>query len=130
MRDQRFVEDLRWVNDRLADSFSLCDFLGVTEREVMVFQTIRAAVRNLDTAGEPFSVRGTNVFASSGNGLINNGPAYVYLVDNGYCEEEERDGKTVIFPTRKLLDGLIAFLGRPRLVRTAQAPEAPRPSRP
>lgn len=112
MRDETFVADLRAVRARLKDSFSLCEFMGVTEREVMVFQTIRAAVTNLDSLGEPYSVRGSGVFTVAGNGLFDNRSAYTYLVDKGYFDEEDRDGLTLIFPTRKLLNELMDFFGR------------------
>jgi hypothetical protein len=45
----------------------------------MVAQTIVASVNNLDRCGEPYSIRGDNVFAVHGNGLVDNRSAYAYL---------------------------------------------------
>lgn len=108
-RDEQFIADLRAVRTNIRDGFSLCDFMGVSEREALVVQTIVAAVNNLDTHGEPYSIRGKGVFTTHGGGLIDNRSAYGYLVDVGYFEEENRGENVVIFPTRKLLDALLRF---------------------
>jgi hypothetical protein len=83
--------------------------MGVTEREVLVGQTIVASVHNLDARGEAYSIRGAGVFSVVGGGLFDNYSAYCYLLKNGYFEEDDRGGRVVIFPTRKLLDALLRF---------------------
>jgi hypothetical protein len=101
---------LRAVKDKLEGPDSLCGFIRKAEREFMVWETISAAVVNLRKHGEPFSFRDNNVFAVHNGGLIDNNSAYRYLVKNGYFAEQEQSGRTVIFPTEKLLARLEAFL--------------------
>lgn len=111
--DSMFTADVLLLADQIKDNWSLCEFLGKTEKEYMVAETIHAARINLQKRGEPFSIRGNNVFAVGGGGLIDNGGAYRALLDDGYFIEEKRviDNKkaTVIFPTRKLLNALKGF---------------------
>jgi hypothetical protein len=108
--DEPFLADLRTIRGRVTDDFSsLCEFMGVTEREVLCGQTIVAAVHNLDARGEAYSIRDAGVFSVVGGGLIDNKSAYVYLLNDGYLEEDDRGGQVVIFPTRKLLDALLRF---------------------
>jgi hypothetical protein len=114
--DDRFKSDVLALAGKIKDNWSLCNFLGMSEKEYMVAETIHAARINLRDHGEPFSIRGDGVFSRSAGGLINNGGAYRALLADGYFIEEERtlDAKrhTVIFPTRKLLDALKTFFDR------------------
>jgi hypothetical protein len=109
VHDAGFISRLRKVRPFIKDNWSLCDFLGACEREYLVAETICAAVKNLETYGEPFSFRGAGVFTSGGNGLIDNGSAYRWLLDNDYFSEADCAGDVVIFPTAKLLTALEAF---------------------
>ncbi len=113
--DQQYIDDLRSLKDKIKSNWTLCNLFDGTgrasEKEMMVAQTIHAAVTNLDgKPGEPFSIRGDGCFATHGNGLVDNATAYGYLCSREYFEEEDRKNKVVIFPTRKLLDKLIDFL--------------------
>lgn len=109
MPDAEFAGRLRRLAGRIEDNWSLCEFAGKAEREYMVAETIHAAVRNLDAHGEPFSFRGDGVFAVHGNGLVDNAGSYRWLLDAGYFEEAQRQGRAVIFPTARLLDALERF---------------------
>lgn len=112
--DDAFLADLRTVRDTMGTGWLGDTWLQNSEAEGMVQQTIHAAMINLDKRGEPFSIRGDGVFGVSGGGLINNGPAYKRLLDDGlFCEDErviDDKPKVVIFPTRKLLWLLLAHL--------------------
>jgi len=112
--DAKFLEDLGVVREKVIEyRGNLCGFMEVCEREVMVAQTITAAGVNLRDHGEPFSIRGGGVMTGRAVCGTNNRAGYEYLIDNGYFVEQEREvaGKkcVVIFPTRKLLDKLIAY---------------------
>jgi hypothetical protein len=93
----------------------LCNFMRKCEREVMVSQTIRASVHNLESVGHPCSVRGKGVFSYGGNGLVDNRSAYGWLLSEGYFVEGPKpdeitaEGDTVIYATPKLLDALDAY---------------------
>ena len=107
------ITDLHEVAKKIKGDWSLCEFMGNCEKEVMVGQTIRAAIINLEKRGECFSIRGDNCLLGRQRCGTDNASAYNYLIDNGYFEEAERivDEKkiVVIFPTRKLLDKLKVF---------------------
>lgn len=102
--------DIRQLAVLIKDNWTLCEFLGNSEMEYMVAETIHAARLNLAEHGEPFSFRGDNVFSNYGNGLVNNANAYQRLLDDGLFREERRHGRPVIFPTSKLTDKLKRFL--------------------
>jgi hypothetical protein len=119
-----FTEDLKRLAGLIKDNWSLCQIMEgcgprASEKEYMIAETIRAAARNLETRGEPFSFRGDGVYSYEGGGLVDNATAYGYLLTEGYFEERERPDITdvpegiakgkavVIYPTRKLLDKLI-----------------------
>ena len=77
----------------------------------MVAQTIHAAVLNSDTHGEPFSFKDDGVHGNSGAGIVDNGRAYAWLIRDGFFVEAERECRTVIFPTKKLVEHLDQYLG-------------------
>lgn len=110
------VDDISRLAALIKDNWSLCEFLGNSEAEYMVAETIHAAKINLEQHGEPFSIRGAGVFACTGGGLFDNGSAYHRLLDEGLFVEDQReiDGQnvTVIFPTQKLIEKLDAFFAR------------------
>lgn len=109
-------ERILLLASRIKDNWTLCSFAGMVEKEVMIAQTIHAAVRNLEEHGEAFSIRGGGVFSSSGFGLVDNNRAYRELLADGLFREEARtiDGTsvTVIFPTKELLSRLEDFLDK------------------
>lgn len=108
-----YVDRIRAIARRIKDPFTLCMFMGKTEREVMVAQTIHASVVNMDKRGEPYSVRGSNVYANHGNGLVENRQSYAWLLEQDYFIEETRGADVVIFATEKLLGELEKFLKIP-----------------
>jgi len=61
------ISDLLRLKEHIKDSWSLANYLGKCEAEVMVAQTIHAACTNYDEHGLPFSFRDNNVFARGGN---------------------------------------------------------------
>lgn len=98
------IEDIKQMKSKIKNGFSLCNFLGNCESEVMVAQTIHACVLNNDKHGEPFSFRGDGVFMVGG--AVNNAKAYNQLLRKSLFVEDERQGKVVIFPTQLLIDKL------------------------
>jgi hypothetical protein len=101
------IQLLRDLKARIVTSNGLWSFFDVPqafEKELMVAQTISAAVINYDQHGEPFSIKG-NV-----NSSMANSESYHWLCGQGYFQEAKRmvDGKSqsVIFPTDKLLKKL------------------------
>ncbi len=75
------MSQVRTFEDRIREikaktpngNWSLCQFMGVTEREVLVAQTVHASVNNLDgKPKEAYSIRGNGVFSRGRNGLVDN----------------------------------------------------------
>jgi len=89
----------------IKDSFSLCHFLGKTEKEVLVAQTIHACKLNYEQGRGCFSFLGD----------LHDGPhaentqSYQQLKDDGLFIEGTYDGKPVIFPSLALILKLDAF---------------------
>lgn len=111
------IDDVDRLAERIPDNWTLCklfeDHRRACEAETMVAQTIQAARINAKEHGEPFSFKGGGVKTSSGGGLVDNRTAYGWLVREGWFVEDERQGRTVIFPTKKLIAKLDGFLGNP-----------------
>ena len=103
------IERVRRAAARIKDNWSLCDFLGKAEKEMLVATTIHACVRNFDEHGEVFSFRGNSLDQDSGAGLVENRSSYRALLDDGYLVETVREGRAVIKPTVKLLEKLERF---------------------
>ena len=109
------IKDIKRLIKKIPNDWALCQLFEGTRRaaeaEMMVAQTIHACGLNLKEHGEAFSWRGDGVFSSGHGGLVDNGTAYGMLVDREYFVEEERDGKTIIRMTQRLihlLDGHFA----------------------
>ena len=107
------IEDVNLLAGRIKDNWSLCQlFEGrrrACEAEMMVAQTIHAAKLNAKEHGKPFSFRGAGVFCWSGAGLVDNASAYAMLCEEEFFIEDKHDGRTVIFPTKKLVKYLNDF---------------------
>jgi len=73
----------------IADNFALCEFLGMTEAEVLVAQTVHAAYANAKRRGIQCSFRGDGVFSQGGNGIYDNGKGYRKLLDEKLIIEEQ-----------------------------------------
>lgn len=99
------IEDIKRLAKKIKDSFSLCNFMGKTEREVLVAQTIHAAVINHKAHGKPFSF---NKIRYSSR-MCDNFSAYDWLIERKYFMEDKRQGQKVIFPTQALIDKLNVF---------------------
>lgn len=124
---------------RVPDNWALCELgrsLNMTknafEAEMLIAQTIHAAMLNRETNGVPYSFRAGPIM-DDWSGLNNSGTAYGFLLNNGFFVEEQldlsevkkppknviadRDGKyTVIYITNKLLIELETFF----LTKTAK----------
>lgn len=113
--DKATIEDIQRLKKRIKDNWSLCQLFEGTpaacEAEMMVAQTFHAAVINHKKHGEAFSWKG-NVESRSGAGLVDNATAYRMLLEHGYFIEQERDGKTIIVITQKLVDLLTGFFAK------------------
>lgn len=114
--DEQLKSDVLELAELIKDNWSLCEFLGKSEKEFMVAETIHASRINLRAHGEPFSIRSNGVFSVSGGGLFDNAGSYRQLLNDGLFREEERDlterGRVVvIFPTRLLIEKLKQFFG-------------------
>jgi len=77
----------------IADNFALCEFLGMTEAEVLVTQTVHAAFANAKRRGIQCSFRGDGVFSRGGNGIYDNGKGYRKLLDEKLIIEEQLPAK-------------------------------------
>jgi len=106
------ASDVLRLKSLVKDNWSLCNFYGKSEAEMMIAQTIHAAVINFKDHGEPFSFRGHGVFTSHGNGLFNNRQAYASLIKDGMFVEEVRGEQVVIFPTQALINKLDEFFAK------------------
>ena len=107
------IQTLRDLKAKIVAGNGLWNFFDVPqafEKELMVAQTICAAVINHDQHGEPFSIKG-NV-----NSSMANSQSYHWLCEQGYFEEVKRmvDGKStvVILPTDKLIEKLKAYFAK------------------
>lgn len=109
------VEDVTRLAEQIKDNWTLCqlfeDHRRATEAEYMVAETIHAARSNAKEHNEPFSFKGDGVESISGGGLCHNLGAYMWLTGEGWFVEDERQGRTVIFPTKKLIARLDTFFG-------------------
>ena len=105
-RKKAKIEDLRQFKELIKHSGSLCSLTGKYESEVMIGQTVHAAVNNFEEHGEAFSIK------DIAKGHIDNYSAYKaykWLIDNEYFLEEQKDDKTVIFPTQRLMHKLADY---------------------
>lgn len=94
MKAELSGESVDALHSQVPDNFALCEFLGNTEAEVLVSDTVRACATNLKAHGEAFSFRGNGVFEVHGGGLINNGRAYRRLLEDGFFIEAKRPAST------------------------------------
>lgn len=102
-KEKATIEDIDRLKAQIKHPGSLCNFAGKCEKETMVGQTIHACATNYKKHGECFSVH-----AIKGN-MADNAQSYSELVTDGLFIQEDRDGQTVIFPTKKLILKLDAF---------------------
>ncbi|KKL70044.1 hypothetical protein LCGC14_2108840 [marine sediment metagenome] len=102
------IEDIRTLAERIPDNWALCELFAhkrrATEAEFMVAQTLHACRLNAKEYSVAFSWKGDGVESRGGGGLVDNATAYGYLLSDGYFVEDERDGKTIIYMTQKLVD--------------------------
>jgi hypothetical protein len=79
------------------------------EKEVMIAQTIEAARFSLEDCGEAFSYDESNK-VRHGNGVVDNGLAYRYLISEGLLTKGKHRGRKTLIPTEKLVVMLEKFL--------------------
>jgi hypothetical protein len=101
------IEDIKKLAKLIKCNFSLCEFMGQTEKEVLVAQTIHACVKNYKKYNKIFSFLG-NLKESA---MFQNSSAYKWLVENDYFKEGVYENKKVIYPTQKLIHELNNFFG-------------------
>ena len=106
------IVDIKRHADQIKDNWSLCNFWGNCEAEVMIAQTIHACVLNHAEHGEAFSFKGGNVNSIHNGGLVNNHRAYHQLIDQGMFIEDEFKSRTVIRPTHSLIQRLDEYFSR------------------
>jgi hypothetical protein len=113
---------VRFFAELIKDSFSLCNFLGKTEREVLVAQTIHACVMNLDIRGKAFSFKAILLDGPHAENIA----SYQWCVNEGLFREEllsiidppeetamGDDGRPIgIIPTLKLFAKLAGHFGK------------------
>lgn len=97
------IEDIKEMAEKIKHSGSLCNFTGKCESEVMVGQTIHAAVNDFEEHGEAFSVKDLE------RSTYDTVRAYDELIKKQLFIEEERDDKALIFPTQLLIDKLKVY---------------------
>lgn len=110
--NSQFTTDIKELAAKIKDNWTLCNFLGKSEKEYMVAETIHAARLNLQSYGEAFSIKGN--IRDGRYGLFENRSSYASLVEDGLFREEERNLPehgvvTVIFPTPLLIEKLRQF---------------------
>ena len=107
------IDDVNRLADKIEDDWTLCElFKGrrrAKEGEYMVAQTIHAARTNAEKRGKPFSFKGAGVEGRGGGGLVDNGTAYAWLLEDEFFVEDKHEGKTVIYPTQTLINALDEF---------------------
>jgi hypothetical protein len=103
------ITDVLKMSSLIKDNWSLSNFWGNCEAEMMVAQTIHACCLNYKEHGQIFSFKGANVNSIHNGGLINNARGYNQLVDGGMFIEGTFNEKPVIYPTQALLDKLLDY---------------------
>lgn len=78
----------------IKDNFSLCEFLGKTERDILVAQTIHACRTNLDEYGEAFSYK----VPLSNSPHARYASSYQWCLANVLFREEKRNPLIVDLP--------------------------------
>lgn len=107
------IERIQHLCEKVKSNWDLCQlFEGVqhaSEKEYMAAETIHACRINHAAHGECFSFKGN--IKDGGGMLVQNVQSYRWLVENGYFEEGQHGGKTIIIPTDKLLMKLERHVG-------------------
>lgn len=110
------IEDVTRIKAKVKDEWSLCQFFEgrrrALEAERIVLQTIHAAAINFKIQGEPFLFQDDCPHGQGGGFIVANDYAYDWLLSDGFFVEDERDGKVVIFMTKKLIERLDAHFDR------------------
>jgi hypothetical protein len=109
------IEDITRLKDKIKDNWSLCNFYGKSEAELIVAQTIHACVTNHKDHGQAFSFEGKGLHTSHGNGLFDNRGAYGSLVKDGMFIVEEWEDRKVIYPTQALINRLDEYFAKKEL---------------
>lgn len=113
------IEDIQQLKKWIKDNWALCQLFEGTyaacEAEIMVAQTVHAAVANYKEFGEAFSWKGKGVERPRDRAGTDNATAYQMLLKRGYFIEQERDERTIIVITQKLVDLLDKFFSKKEL---------------
>jgi hypothetical protein len=106
------IEDVLKMKDQIKDNWSLANFYGNCESELMVAQTIHACCLNYEQHGQVFSFKSPNVNAIHNGGLVDNFRGYKMLVDDGMFIEGTFEDRPVIYPTQALIDQLSIYFDK------------------
>jgi len=118
IQDQKILA----MADRIEDNFTLCDFAGVSEAEVIVQQMLHSCRFHLKALGRAVTFKGRGLGRVTGGGLRDNPAGLRIVIDRGWARETSWDIETeedcyrvdgcpvVLIPTEKLLADLEAFL--------------------
>jgi len=115
------VEKIEALAKAIPDNWALAEFLGMTEAEILVVQTLHAAAANAKSRGMACSFRGDGVLQKGG--VYDNSKGYWKLLSENFFVEERRPAKgleplpdgiapdadgnvTLIFITDKLVERL------------------------
>jgi len=102
------IKDIRRLVPKIKDSFSLCNFLGKTEKEVLVAQTIHACKINHKKRGICFSFDGVEGQST----LCQNISSLEALIEDGLFVRGKFKSKPVLYPTKLLVLMLDAFFAK------------------
>lgn len=89
--DPKYLALHELVRGKIRDNWSLCNFTGDCESEMMMAQTLHAGKLNLKDQGSPFSFRGNgclNGYTAIGGGQ-DNARGYSKLIQLRYIQEVE-----------------------------------------
>ena len=109
MLSKKMISDIQDLSLKVKDNWSLCEFLGKAEKEMMVATTIHACIINHEKTGEMFSKKGSNLGYETR--LCQNSSSYAGLLKDGYLEETDRKGEIIVLPTPKLIQALKEYFG-------------------
>ena len=105
--------DIQRMKDQIKDIWPLYGLFDGTpdtrEAECMVDQVFYETLRNQEIYGQAFSSKPPGIHPLVGGGVESNASAYSMLIARKYFIEEDRDHRTVIFITQRLVD-LVAGL--------------------
>lgn len=102
------IEDIKRIAPKIKDSSSLCGFLGKTEKEYMVAETIHACKLNHKNHGQCFSFDKVKYETR----LAQNLSSLDALIEDGLLVQGKFKGKKTLIPTKLLIGMLDAYFAK------------------